>query len=452
MGIEGNVRLPMRRRSGIIGRPRRQNEEHALRRPTSGVGSVHPLLQLHQTIGNRAIQRLVQPQPWSPNHRPIGSSHHTSPPGVQTKLRIGQPGDVYEREADRVAEQVMRMPDRPLQPTHPPRDEARIQSKVAGPQITPRIQPQGQPEEEEAIQSKRAGGRTPPTGPDQEARIRASQGGGQRLPDSVRSSFESKFRYDFSRVRIHTDENAARLSSDFNADAFTHGRNVYFGAGRYAPGTSAGRRLLAHELTHVVQQREALQRPVVQRQYRDCTQPITGRADANLRLENGRQRARGYIGAAIRALGAAPAAGTTYQTALNRHFVAPSAADRGNISTNYRQMLNLLTVPNFICNSQNICGGEQAFWIPQDDLIHVCRPFWPLSTTCRAIVLIHEAYHDMTNSFTEGAGYRGSAGYPSGNNPAPAGQTTALRMQTPDAYAFFAAHVWRNTDTGRTCF
>lgn len=188
-------------------------------------------------------------------------------------------------------------------------------------------------------------------------------------------------------------------------------------------------------------------------EYRDCSEAITGVADANERLETARQRAREYVGAARRVLGAAPAAGTTYETALGRHFITPTDAQRATIEDAYRQILGTLVVRNYICNSQNICGTEQAFWLPDDDLVHVCRPFWPLSPTCRAIILIHEGAHDV------GVGIggthppnRGEAEYPAGNVAPPAGETTAGRMDNPDAYAFFAAHMWRNTDTGLTCF
>jgi hypothetical protein len=187
--------------------------------------------------------------------------------------------------------------------------------------------------------------------------------------------------------------------------------------------------------------------------YRDCTAAITGVADADERLETARNRAREYVGAARRALAAAPAAGTTYATALNRHFIAPTAAQRATIEDTFRQIAGTLVVGNYICNSNNICGAEQAFWIPDDELVHVCRPFWPLSPTCRSIILIHEGAHDVGISIAGAhAPNRGSAQYPAGNVAPPAGQTTAARMDNPDAYAFFAAHLWRDGDTGRTCF
>ena len=77
---------------------------------------------------------------------------------------------------------------------------------------------------------------------------------GRPLESGVRASMEHRFTYDFSRVRVHTDERAAESSRAVGATAYTVGRDVVFGAGQYSPGTVEGRELLAHELTHVVQQ------------------------------------------------------------------------------------------------------------------------------------------------------------------------------------------------------
>ncbi len=154
--------------------------------------------------------------------------------GIQTKLAISQPGDPYEQEADRVATQVM---------------AARSHSAVTG---TPfRIQQfSGQPV-----------GRTgvPLTSVDE---VVASPG--RPLEPTLRQDMEQRFGHDFSRVRVHTGATAERSARGVGAKAYTVGHRVVFGAGRYAPGTQAGRCLIAHELTHVVQQR-AGSSPVVQR-------------------------------------------------------------------------------------------------------------------------------------------------------------------------------------------
>ncbi|MCK6561694.1 DUF4157 domain-containing protein [bacterium] len=91
-----------------------------------------------------------------------------------------------------------------------------------------------------------------------EARVSHSRGGGSVLPNDTRAYMEPRFGVDFSQVRVHTGTDAAQMSQDLNAQAFTVGRDIYFGNGKYNPQTSGGQQLLAHELTHVVQQGAAL--------------------------------------------------------------------------------------------------------------------------------------------------------------------------------------------------
>src|SRR5687767_14521391 len=97
--------------------------------------------------------------------------------------------------------------------------------------------------------------------------------------------------------------------------------------------------------------------------YRDCTQGITLDPNANVKLENARLRAIKFIDTTVAALSNAPAPGSIYETALNRHFVGPTAADRVTISDIYRQIKDTLAVRNYICNTPVICeNGEYANW------------------------------------------------------------------------------------------
>ena len=188
------------------------------------------------------------------------SVHNTGPGMIQTKLKINEPGDIYEQEADRVAEQVMRMGEVQRQP-----DEELVQKK---PVITPLVQRQSEEEEEEEedfIQTRELPRQSPKVTPALLSSIQSLKGGGQPLPESVRTFFEPRFGYDFSHVRIHTDGPASGVARAINAHAYTVGRNVAFGAGEYAPGTTEGNRLLAHELTHVLQQKGKPDSPLVQR-------------------------------------------------------------------------------------------------------------------------------------------------------------------------------------------
>jgi hypothetical protein len=87
-----------------------------------------------------------------------------------------------------------------------------------------------------------------------ETTLKNMRGGGQPLEKSVREFFEPRFGHDFSHVRVHHDTRAAESSHAMNAQAYTLGRDIAFGTGQYGPGTTEGRRLIAHELSHVIQQ------------------------------------------------------------------------------------------------------------------------------------------------------------------------------------------------------
>lgn len=131
---------------------------------------------------------------------------------IQAKLTVSQPGDPYEQEADRVADEVMRMP----------------------------------------APGAAADSMTPPASSRPAADILH---GGQPLPAPLRGFFERRFGQDFGDVRVHTGAAADAAARSIQALAFTRGSDIVFDRGQYAPDTAAGRRLVAHELTHVVQQR-----------------------------------------------------------------------------------------------------------------------------------------------------------------------------------------------------
>ena len=196
------------------------------------------ILFLQRTIGNHAVQRLIK----------SGT--------LQAKLKIGQPGDEYEQEADRVADAVMRMPELGVQRQEEPEEEEEmLQAKPLAEEITPLVQRQVEPEEEEEeLQAKATSSHLSETNPNLESKVHSLRGGGQPLSENDRAYFEPRFGRDFSQVRVHTDTRASEAARAVNARAFTMGQDMVFGAGHYASGTSEGQKLMAHELTHVVQQ------------------------------------------------------------------------------------------------------------------------------------------------------------------------------------------------------
>jgi hypothetical protein len=243
---------------------------------------------------------------------------------IQAKLKVSQPGDAYEQEADRIAERVMTMPGPALtlssagSPATLHRkcdacasgggtcsecaaEEAVVQRQSLAQATTPVIQrqpnaceipreeevsteptteePAQSIEEEESVQrlesdsSEKQAERDAPSiqrSPDGQIfassditqSIESTKGRGSSLPDSVQQEFGNKMGADFSQVRIHTDGHAAQMASDLSAHAFTHGKDIYFNSGKYNPETSDGKFLLAHELAHTMQQSDGVVRRI----------------------------------------------------------------------------------------------------------------------------------------------------------------------------------------------
>jgi uncharacterized protein DUF4157 len=162
------------------------------------------------------------------------------PPDIQTKLTVSA-GDRFEQEADSIAEQVMRMPESTLRRSStlwPARDSSCPQchkesEKFIQRSATPTVEPSG---------ARVAGNPLSDLGP------------GQSLDVTARSFFEPRFGCVFGEVRIHTDRRAGDSARAISALAYTVGNDIVFGESQYAPETQAGKKLLAHELTHTLQQ------------------------------------------------------------------------------------------------------------------------------------------------------------------------------------------------------
>ena len=190
---------------------------------------------------------------------------------IQAKLTVSTPDDHFEREADRVADQVMRMPSAgadapPLDGAETPSIQRMCDECEEELHRTPSIQRACDACEEEELHRAEANNSAPAVTSAVESQIGALQTGGEPLSAQTRSFFEPRFGRDFSSVRVHTNGPAADTAQSVNALAYTRGSHIVFGAGQYQPDTSSGRRLLAHELTHVVQQRTGRSSPLVQRQ------------------------------------------------------------------------------------------------------------------------------------------------------------------------------------------
>jgi Domain of unknown function (DUF4157) len=161
---------------------------------------------------------------------------------IQHKLSIGSVDDPLEHEADAMANKVMRMPEQPLvqRKCSHCEEEEKVQMKPLAASITPFIQAKGVD-----------GGNASDTVSQQ---INASRGSGSNMDRPTQSFMESRFGADFSDVKIHTGEDAVQMSREMDAQAFTVGNDIYFNSGKYNPSSNSGKHLLAHELTHTIQQ------------------------------------------------------------------------------------------------------------------------------------------------------------------------------------------------------
>ncbi|HTA27040.1 MAG TPA: DUF4157 domain-containing protein [Bacteroidia bacterium] len=200
----------------------------------------------------------------------IGSGgNFFAPVFIQPKLTVNSPGDIYEQEADAMADKVMRMniPDTGtsffksstsfLQRKHHGTDEledynlhrkeiASVQRKCAACE-----------EEGKHVHRKENSNSEPQGSNELDSYVSTLSSSGQSLPESSRQFFEPRFGQDFSNVKIHTDSVAAKSAQSINALAYTTGNNIVFNQGQYSPNTESGQKLMAHELTHVVQQQQS---------------------------------------------------------------------------------------------------------------------------------------------------------------------------------------------------
>lgn len=179
------------------------------------------------------------------------ASAYTGVSRIQCKLAIGAVDDPMEHEAETMADRVMRMPD-----------PVAVQRKCAHCEEEEQVQRKPLAAFIQRMENSTAG----VTGDAVSGRIDATRGSGNSMDMPTMSFMESRFGADFSGVRVHTGADAVQLSAELNAQAFTVGNDIYFNEGKYNPGSAAGRHLLAHELTHTIQQGgSGINRKMIQR-------------------------------------------------------------------------------------------------------------------------------------------------------------------------------------------
>ncbi|MDP3644697.1 MAG: DUF4157 domain-containing protein [Bacteroidota bacterium] len=213
-----------------------------------------------KTKTNKAAEKSQTSSPFFPANSNGGFLN------IQAKLTVGEPDDHFEAEADNLAEKIVQQPSAEQQSFFPPAfstpvqrmPKETIQENPVAVSLTPEIQKQRE-EDDEPIQMKAAGeenknNQERELNPNTENRIRGSIGSGIPMDTPIRTKMENGFGANFGDVKIHTDQTAVELNRQLGAQAFTTGSDIYFNSGKYRPESLPGTQLLAHELTHTLQQ------------------------------------------------------------------------------------------------------------------------------------------------------------------------------------------------------
>ncbi|MCP4134167.1 MAG: DUF4157 domain-containing protein [bacterium] len=230
----------------------RRKETSNKKAPKHSDPTVDYILNLQRTIGNKNVEHLLKSNIIQPEliQKECGAiqakearsaivsliGQKDSSLKLQTKLTVGSSNDIYEQEADRVAEQVVNMPD------------ADVRKKAASVNV-------------------QAGGVSAGSfsvGSGVESQIRGMQGGGQPFPESVGKYYQARFGYEFNNVRVHTGSKAHKLNRALNSRAFTIGNDIFFAKREYN-NSKEGKKLIAHELSHVIQQKQSVFHTAIQR-------------------------------------------------------------------------------------------------------------------------------------------------------------------------------------------
>lgn len=217
--------------------PRKQKSYKPLTAPAKSTKPNQTPVQATSTTPTKSNEEglaewAAQQQKWARLGNPLLNtppSGTTAQPWLQPKLTLGEPNDKYEQEADRVASQVVNTLHRSALTTSPPKEtdtDRTLQTKSENNVVSSNL--------ETAIQS--------------------AKGGGQPLENKLQRTMGQAMGADFNQVRVHTDTKSHQFNQAIQAKAFTTGQDLFFRQGTYQPGNREGQALIAHELTHVIQQ------------------------------------------------------------------------------------------------------------------------------------------------------------------------------------------------------
>lgn len=392
-----------RSQSGLLVSPARPDREISKSTQRANLATTP-----QQPWGNQAAQKFAQTCPLSlpsPGLCPFGGICHACPARVQAKLKISQPGDKYEEEADQVAERVMQMSAD---------DILRRQCSTC------------HTDEDEVLRPKELPGQAPSAAP--QAGVpplvhEVLRSPGRPLDPATYAFMEPRFGHDFSKVRIHNDAQAAESARAVNSEAYTIGSDVVFGAGHYVPHSSGGKFLIAHELTHSIQQLiggfQMIQRRVIPANV-SChatglTNPnlsgadaVRAIADADAEAITLARRAELLLDFNLLLTLAGEPVDPTFDTILREelgltltnpaHFRLIEQQRvrfqrvRELLESGYLRYLCRGNTVRLIGCLQDSCGGDYAFTCPSNRLVVLCQSFWNEPGE-RPATILHEPFH-----------------------------------------------------------
>ena len=332
------------------------------------------------------VKATAQPKTFPASHAVThanegGPARHVAIPfNIQAKLTVGQEDDPLEHEADAMADTVMRMPVNSF-----------IQRKCAGCGEEEKVQKKAVNGITAVSQSQSDKGAT--VNPSTAEAIKSSAGSGNRMDAETNSFMSNRFGSNFSEIKIHTDSESINLNRDLNARAFTVGRDIYFNEGEYQPASAQGKKLLAHELTHTIQQG----RGAVGQVQRTPAEELAARRRTI--ISNARARAFHRVNIAyLRINGTSPSFNQTEEMARIHGMIAPDIV-------NFEQIVEIVgSIMNRLGSDSNIeigpeitqCTGEMGWvgYVTGNRLpIHLCTRFFKSTPEEQVRTLIHEAAH-----------------------------------------------------------
>jgi len=339
-------------------------------------------------------------------------------PSIQKKIAVGKPNDAFEVEADSVADKVVNTTEPNTSIQKKGEGEEEIQQKPLAATISPFVQ-RMESSEEEAVQTKseaiqkmeeeesvqakeeesvqameeeevqtKSNTKITAATPTVDKNLKSSKGSGNQMEKSTKKTMEYGFGYNFENVSIHTDSTAIQMNKELGAHAFTHGNDIYFNKDKYKPATKEGKHLLAHELTHTIQQEKST---IKKKGKKKCNKSI---------LPNLRQKSFFRVQLVKHKLaGLNPATGYREQQRmmrLARKIVSPKIKSISAVKLLIEKMMNALSSDNNIICGPEIpnCNVWNAYVVNNQSPIHLCNSFFSLASEDLQIrILIHEAAH-----------------------------------------------------------